>query len=126
MCDNPDKNPWDVYVNPALAQGILEELLDRVLEGGIEQIRDELPVLQRVPREELKRFFRGVERRKVTLETGLDKNLAHIEFDMDRIKKLSESELEELLGQKLMPRIIQDIKELELNRPIPDWCYAFF
>jgi hypothetical protein len=126
MCDNPDRNPWDVYVNPALTQSILEGLLDRVLEGGIEQVQHELPTLDRAPREELKRLFRGVERKKATMEAGLDRNLAHIEFDIDRIKRLSEEELKELLAQKLVPRIIEDIKELEVNRPIPDWCYAFF
>jgi hypothetical protein len=50
----------------------------------------------------------------------------HIECDVERLKKLSTEELTDLLGNKLVPRIIDDLKKLELNRPVPDWCYAFF
>lgn len=126
MCDNPDMNPWDVLVNPILTQNILENLMVRAREEGIEQIQKDLPSLENVSSDELQSFFRGIESKKVAIDDGTEMKLAHIEFDIDRLKELPERELQDLLSQKLVSRIIKDIQELEINRPIPDWCYAFF
>jgi hypothetical protein len=126
MCDDPDKSPWDVLLDPALVLAILPEVLNRVLDKGVEQLQSEIPALKDIPRERLVGFLRGIERKKAVMEGTLESDLVHMEFDIHRLKKLSERELGELLGNKLVPRIVEDIKKLEVERPIPDWCYAFF
>lgn len=126
MCDNPNKDPWEVYIDPEILMRILPELYKKVLNKGVNELKSEFSSLKDIPQEKLVKFFRGVEQKKAAKEGELEKNIAHIEFDIDRIKMLKEEELRDLLGKKLVPRIIQDIKKLEINRPIPDWCYAFF
>jgi hypothetical protein len=126
MCDNPNRDPWEVLINPAFVETILYAVLSKTLEKGIDTMQLEIPELKKIPREDLEILIKGIERKKAAREDGSEGKLAHVEFDIQKIKKLSEKELTELLGRKLVPRIIEDIKKLEVNRPIPDWCYAFF
>jgi hypothetical protein len=126
MCDNPEVDAWHVEVDPALVRVVLESLRSKVNEKGLEYLQSEIPGLKTVPRESLLKILEvpaGSEHTKGGLSQH---DLMHMEFDVERLKRLSAEELRHLLGNKLVPRIIDDLKNLELNRPVPDWCYAFF
>ena len=122
MCDNPDKNPWEALIDPA----IVRIILDQVVDGGVKRLVREFPALAKAPPEDLEKFVKGVESQRAARKQAVESNLAHIDFDVSRLKNLPEDKLRGLLQNKLVPRIIEDMKKLEVERPIPDWCYAFF
>jgi hypothetical protein len=116
MCDNPEKNPWEVLVDPAMVRLVLAGVRDRVRESGVEQLRSDFPALSTVSREDLVGFLKGIERDQATEQVKSARDLAHVEFDVHRLKELSEDQLRDLLQKKLVARIIEDVKTLELDR----------
>jgi len=126
MCDNPKTNPWEVLIDPAIARIVIAHTQECALAKGVEYLVQDIPELAKLPREDLKKFAKGGVSEHTAAAPIAEGDLAHIEFDVSRLKKLPEAELRELLQAKLVARIIQDIRKLEINRPIPDWCYAFF
>jgi hypothetical protein len=126
MCDNPKTDPWEIIIDPAIARIVLAHSLEKLPRDKAEQLAREIPELANFPPEAINKFIKGVRGQRRATKNVPEGNLAHVVFDVEKLKNLPEAELQRLLQNKLIPRIIQDIKKLELERPIPDWCYAFF